>query len=425
MDAVVQQRSGPGAGAPAITRMVSADARQALEQLQGSAAVSEGKVCLVGLDAIRDQMALRWASRRPMVYEHFERTLQRSLGVHGLFMRISDTDYMVTQPLVSRLAAQAYCLNCLREVLHYFLGEALVTNIVVHEVTSIGVGEVTGRKLDVAQVEEAEISERATRANAPEPALRAISQDRWSPFTAGDGRRLRASCQLEPVFQLKTYRRIGYRMIRNVLEMPGEIPLSRTEHRKLPSTDIERIDFATLSRGLNRLQLDEAGERQPSLMLPVSFVTLSSQRGRTMLVDFFRAAQASVQQGLICEVCDLDGVPPSALLAATSLIRPFCRFVVANLDEVPTQPLTVLKDTGLQGVSIARPPAVQSDAAFAAFAKAVMNASRPVAKTVMFYGLAGARHAAIAESVGATHGSFSATQPPVHYIDEPVAQPVA
>ena len=424
MDAATRQDQGRSAPVGGIARLISADAQQTLAQLQGSPILSEGKVCLIGLDAIREQLGARWPARRAMVHEHMERTLQRQLGAHGLFLRLSETDYLVTQPGVSRLTGQAYCLNCLREVLKYFLGEALVTNIVVHEVTSIGVGEVSGSKLDVGEVEEAEITERASGGGlggAIGPSV--ISQDRWSPFMAGDGRRLRASCQLEPVFQLKTYGRIGYRMIRSVLEMPAEIPLSRAEHRKLASTDIERIDFATLSRGLNRLQQDAPGKRQPSLILPVSFVTLSSQRGRTVLVDFFRAAQASVQQGLICEVCDLDGVPPGALLAATSLIRPFCRFVVANLDDVPTQPLLGLKDTGLQGLSIARPAAAQSDEQFGAFARAVLAAARPVAKTVMIYGLAGARHAAIAEALGATHGSFAPVGPKLQVSEQRTLQP--
>ena len=132
------------------------------------------------------------------------------------------------------------------------------------------------------------------------------------------------------MFQLKTYGRIGYRMRRSVLTLPSETPLTAAEQRKLTGADFERIDFATLARGLNRLQ-EEAGERQPSLILPVSYVTLSSNRGRATLVEWFRTAQASVQRGLICEVCDIEGVPPSALLAAISLIRPFSLFMVGAL----------------------------------------------------------------------------------------------
>jgi len=405
--------------ATGVTRIVSADARQALEALKASPLLAEGKVCLVGFEAVRARMGVRWPIRREMVYEHFQRTLQRQLGPHGYYLRVSDTDYLVSQPGVGRLAGQAYCLNCLREVLHYFLGEALLSDTIVHEITAIEEGRIAARPLDVNAVDEAE-AQSAARAPPPAPtgrtsppagSMRMISQDRWTPFVANDGRKLRASCALEPVFQLKTQRRIGYRMVRRVLTLPSETALSPAEVRRLSSIDIEKIDFATLARGLDRISQDDGGERQPTLILPVSFVTLSSHRGRAILADFFRAAQGSVNQGLICEVCDIEGVPPGALLAATSLIRPFCLFVVGRLSEAPTTSLKGLKDAGLQGLSIDCPASFESEADFVAFAKTVT-------KTIMLYRLANVRQAAMAGLLGATHASLATAQSKVHYVDE-------
>jgi hypothetical protein len=228
---------------------------------------------------------------------------------------------------------------------------------------------------------------------------------------------------LEPVFQLKTYGRIGYRMRRRVLSLPSERPLTRDEQRKLTSGDIERIDFATLARGLNRLEQEGGGERQPSLILPVSFTTLSSKRGRATIAEFFRAARASVQNGLICEVCDIEGVPPSTMLAVTSLMRPFCLFIVGRLSQTPTNGLSALQDAGLQGVSIECPPGLASDAAFDGFARLVTSAAKPVVRAVMIYGVAGPRQAAIASLHGASHASFAVAKPKVHYVDDKAAQP--
>ena len=393
----------------AITRMVSADAQQALERIQSSSILSEGKACLLSLDAVRARLGPRWIERRERAYEHAGQILRRRLGAHAFFLRVSETDFLVAQPGVDRLAGQAYCLNCLREVLTYFLGEALLSDIVVHEVTSIDGGRIAARQLEATEVEahaNAAAAEAAPPLTPASPRPSLISQDRWTPFSASDGQRLRASCSLEPVFQLKTYGRIGYRMRRRVLSLPAETPLSPAEQSRLTRADIERIDFATLARGLNRLQEEASGERQPSLILPVSFVTLSSMRGRGTLVELFRAAQESVQQGLICEVCDVEGVPPGALLTATSLMRPFCLFIVGRLTAPPSGALTHLRDAGLQGVSIECPPGLDSDAAFDAFAKNMVAAARPVAKTVMLYGIAGPRQAAIASQHGATHASF-------------------
>src|SRR5579872_1072682 len=116
-EAQIEGGIGELAEAAGVTRLVSADAQATLEQLKASPLLSDGRLCLVGLSAIRDGMPTRWAIRREMVYDHFQRTLQRELGVHGFYLRISETDYLVAQPAVSRLAGQAFCLNCLREIL--------------------------------------------------------------------------------------------------------------------------------------------------------------------------------------------------------------------------------------------------------------------------------------------------------------------
>ncbi len=393
---------------PGVKRFINADAREALEQIKSSPMMAEGKVCLMGLDAIRDRFGPRWLGRREQVFEYVQTALRKQVGPHGFFLRVSETDIVVAQPNVSRLAGQAYCLNCLRDVLTFFLGEALVSDILVHEVLAIDDGVIGARKLDTSEVQAGAAKESAQRSTTARVAPNLMSQDRWSPFTAHDGRRLRASSQLEPVFQLKTYGRIGYRMTRRALLATSDTPLSPAELGQLTSADIERIDFATLARGLNRLQQQSAGVREPSLILPVSFATFSSHRGRSMLAEFFHAAQASVQRGLICEVCDIEGAPPSGLLAATAMMRPHCLFIVGRLNATPVGGLADLKDVGLQGISIECPPAGADDEdAFIAFTKTVTAAAKPVARAVMLYGVAGPRQAAIASLFGATHASFA------------------
>jgi hypothetical protein len=407
MDALAEPLVDAAEALPGVKRFINADARQALEQIKSSPMMAEGKVCLLGLDAIRDRSGGRWLGRRERVFDYVQTSLRRQVGPHGFFLRVSETDFVVAQPNVSRLAGQAYCLNCLRDVLTFFLGEALVSDMVVHEVLAIDDGVIGARKVDTVAAQAEAAKESVARVRTVHAAPNLMSQDRWSPFTAHDGRRLRASSQLEPVFQLKTYGRIGFRMTRKALQAPGDIPLTPAELGQLTSTDIERIDFATLARGLNRLQQQSDGMREPSLILPVSFVTLSSHRGRSMLAEFFHAAQESVQRGLICEVCDIEGAPPSGLLAATALMRPHCLFIVGRLNAVPAGGLADLKDVGLHGTSIECPHGLDTDESFAGFAKSVTTAAKGVGRAVMLYGVAGPRQAAIASLFGATHASFA------------------
>jgi hypothetical protein len=135
-----------------FTRVATIDA-EALEGIQSSSMLSEGRVCLLSLDAVRDRLGPRCICRREPVYEHVQHSLRRTLSPRDFFFRVSETDFLVAQPSVERIAGRAYCLNCPREVLTHFLGEALITDIKVLEITSIAGGRIGARTLDAAAVE--------------------------------------------------------------------------------------------------------------------------------------------------------------------------------------------------------------------------------------------------------------------------------
>jgi hypothetical protein len=65
-----------------ITRIASADAQQALERIQASSILDEGRVCLMSLDAIRERLGPRGMARRDRVYAHRHQSLSRALGSH-------------------------------------------------------------------------------------------------------------------------------------------------------------------------------------------------------------------------------------------------------------------------------------------------------------------------------------------------------
>jgi hypothetical protein len=379
-----------------------------LDQLEANGALANGKVTMVSLGAVAERLGPRWGARRDLVREHLERNLRRSIGPLGMHQRISGTDYLIVQPDKSPLAGQMTSLNCLRSTLHHFLGETLIEDTVIHTVTRIGTEGVYGERLDVTAVDAAAKLEETAWDDDGEAGVKVP----WSPFVASNGKRVRVSCVLEPVFQLKSSTRIGYRFARRVLTMPTDAPLTPDDVRRLSSSDIERIDFATIERGLGRLKAEGDAKADLSLIVPVSFVTLSSGRGRAELINLFKSAQESVRLGLICEVCDIDGVPPGALLAAVSLIRPLSLYVFGRLSEPFTGSTSVLKGAGLHGLSVECPHSITGDAEFIGWAKGACAATRRVGKSAILYRLPSFRHAAIAALMGVTHASLRARAAP-------------
>ena len=417
-----------------VPRVVSAGLEASLERFSDRTLLAAGKVNLISLEAVRHRLGGRWSLRQDQVYEFAARLIERGLGPRGLSVRVSETDFLVVQPDLGRLAAQAACLRYLREILIHFLGDAHLAADGVLQVSRIA-----GRSLDAKPVDATRVSEMADRETAaigaaPEPrdgsavapaadgerdarsaaapagvtaaAPRGQVIDRWSPFVANDGRPLRVSATLEPVFELRNFTRIGFRMIRRVLTTRTEEELSPAQIANLSAGDLLRVDLATIARGIDRLQRDGAGEAQLSLIVPLSYASLASLRSRTELVQPLRNAGRLVSCGVICEICGIDGVPSSALLAAVSLIRPFALLVVGRLQAPSPAAMARLKGTGLRGISLECPRGL-SDAEFTAWAGPAVQAAKQVARSVMVYRVSSERRAGELALMGATHVSIA------------------
>lgn len=378
-----------------------------LERFRSSGMLEEGRINLIGLDAIAERLGDKWEGRQEQIYHHVERTLTRHLEGGGFFQRVSPTDYLVVQPGLAKFSGQVSCLLYLRELLTHFLGGAAPEAVDVLEVTSLSGGRIFAAEID---------RDYAITAARTEPPIVPPEEDTlptpWNPFVAADGRTLRVSCHLEPVFELKTFAQIGFRIVRRVLLMPGEIELGPQELRNLTTADIEKVDLATIARGVSRLGAEQGNARQPSLFLPVSYTTLASQRGRGPLIDRFKAATQGVEKGLVCEISNIEGVPGSALAAVAVLIKPFCLIVVGKLAEAPGRTPEDLRGVRLQGVAFESGPHPLEAGEFSAWAERTVANARRVTRSVIIHGLAGPEYLGLAGMAGASHASLGARRAP-------------
>ena len=398
----------PAMGSAHDIRCIDPVAAVTLERFHGSPLLENGQINLLSLDAIAERLGTKWVMRRQSVYDYIDRLLERHVGENGHFMRVSETDFLIVLPDESKSSAQLRCLRCLSEVLFRFLGEARSTDIRVREVTRI-----TAEGLDAVLVDPAAISRAAEGAKPQEASASSDAKlvDRWTPFTASNGLRARVSCMLEPVFELKTYSRIGNRIAREVLCADSGEPFSPLELERLSRSDIERIDLATIARGLDRVRAELGTDRQPCLIIPISYFSLSTRMGRAAVAGMFAEAKAYVQTGVICEVCDIESVPQAALLEATSLIKPYCVLLIGRLVAAPDHRLGNLKGAGLQAVSFEAPERAGDEAEFIRWAKAAIGAAKLIAKAVIIYRLGAARQAGLAALLGASHASLVAPPP--------------
>lgn len=394
-------------------RLVSSDAEAQIERFCDPQLLASGKVNIISLESVQKRFGDRWQTRKDQVFDFAERVLERSLGERGVSVQVSDMDYLIVHPDLSRMAGQAACLRYLREILTHFLGHDREAAGGVLQVTRISQGRLQAEQVD------ATAAEAMLAAGSDEEAphrLGVFHEDsdittklvnRWTPFVAVDGRHLRVSATLEPVYELKGFSRIGFRMIRRVILISTSEELSSQQVAALSASDILRADLATITRGIDRLRAEAGDERQLSLIVPLSFTSLSSQKGRAELVEPLKEAGGLVRLGVVCEILDIEGVPPGALLTATSLVRPFSLLVVGRMTGSTAASMERMKGAGLQALSFECPQGL-GDAEFMGWATATIAAAKKVAKSVLVYRVATPQRAATLASLGATHVSLVA-----------------
>ncbi|MDB5432605.1 MAG: hypothetical protein JWP35_3721 [Caulobacter sp.] len=392
----------PGAQA-AGGRITSVDAAAAIDQFSDAGLLAAGKINLIALDAIVSRLGDRWATRRDQIHDYVDRTIQRRLGPNGYHLRISETDFLICQPELGPFTGQAACLQILRDVLLHFIGDAARADECVHQVTKISATEIQGSRVRASEVEQGERMEREAGA-APKPRR---PLDYWTPFVATDGRELAVTCALEPVIELKAFSRIGFRVTRRVLVASSDETVTAAMVRNLTRADILRIDLATVAGGIEQLRAATCGGPNPSLIVPVSFTSLSSQRGRTQISQLLVEAKALVRRGVICEITDIEGVPQGALLQVVSLIRPYCLFIVARIDlgSSAISALSQLKHSGVHALSVECPQEL-TDGAWRHWVKGTLQTARRVVRSIMLHRVGSPQHAEIAAELGATHASF-------------------
>ena len=395
-------------------RLVSSDAEAQIERFCDPQLLASGKVNIVSLEAVQQRFGDRWQGRKDQVFDFAERVLERGLDSRGVFVRVSDMDYFIVHPDLSRLAGQAACLRYLREILTHFLGDARQIAGGILQVTKISHGRAQAEQVDALAAEEMLASGAEEEAPARLGAFQEDSDittrlvNRWTPFVAVDGRQLRVSATLEPVYELKGFTRIGFRMIRRVIAIATGEELSVQQVAALSAADILRADLATITRGIDRLRAEAGDERQLSLIVPVSFTSLHSQKGRSELVEPLKVASGLVRLGVVCEILDIEGVPPGALLSAASLVRPFSLLVVGRIaGTAVVATMDRFKGAGLQALSFECPPGL-GDAEFMGWATAAIAGAKRVAKSVLVYRVASPQRAATLSSLGATHVSLIA-----------------
>lgn len=382
-----------------------------LQRLAGSELIARGSVNVISVKAIRRWAGDWWDKKRVDVWTYVERKLAEHLDRSDLRARIGEEDFLIAMNNDQGLAAQATSVRILEDVLTHLLGAAEPTDLGVRAVIGVEAGGLVCRPVDAAVV----LAARARRDSTRSPIrfdIDPLEETRRTPvaFTTAGGAALRVDFTLEHVISLKRNIATAVRIEPVVTHLGSGKQISARAVSRLPDRDAAFIDEAALKYAAVFARASQGHDR-PDLIVPASFRTLGTQRGRDMLTGTSGLSLALLRGGVMMELVDVTrGTPAGRLLEVVGLLKALTRGVIARVPP-EKEALRVLRDARLQGLTLDASDLGGPAEKIAADIMAFGRDARGLAPMVALQGLPAEGYFAAAETAGLTHAALRAAYP--------------
>ncbi|WP_454759427.1 hypothetical protein [Caulobacter segnis] len=382
-----------------------------LQRLTGNDMVARGSVNVISIKAIRQWAGEWWSQKRGDVWTYVELKLNEHLDRHDMRARISDSEFLIAMNHDQGLAAQATSVKILEDVLTHLLGAASPMDLGIRSVVGIEGGEAVCKPIDASVV----LAARARRDSARSPVRVAVDpadESRRTPvaFTTAGGAALRVDFTLEHVVSLRRNVTTAVRIEPMVTHLASGRQASARALTKLSDRDVAFIDESTLKYAAVFARSAQ-GPNTPELILPASFRTLGTQRGRDLLTGTAGLSLALLRGGVQIELVDVTrGTPAGRLLEVVGLLRALTRGVIARVPP-DKEALRVLRDARLAGLALDGSDLSGEAAKIAMDIMAFGRDSRGLAPMTILQGLPQEGYFAAADTAGLTHASLRANYP--------------
>ena len=381
------------------------------QRLSGSDMVARGSVNVISIKAIRAWAGEWWSQKRNDVWTYVELKLNEHLDRSDMRARISDSEFLVAMNHDQGLAAQATSVRILEDVLTHLLGAASPMDLGIRSVIGVEGGEAVCRPIDPSVI----LAARARRDSARSPVRTAVEpgdEARRTPvaFTTAGGAALRVDFTLEHVVSLRRNITTAVRVEPMVTHLASGRQASARALTKLSDRDVAFIDESTLKYA-SVFARSAQGHNTPELILPASFRTLGTQRGRDLLTGTAGLSLGLLRGGVQIELVDITrGTPAGRLLEVVGLLRALTRGVIARVPP-DKEALRVLRDARLAGLALDASDLVGEAGKIAMEIMAFGRDARGLAPMTILQGLPQEGYFAAAETAGLSHASLRANYP--------------
>ena len=272
-----------------------------------------------------------------------------------MLLPLNDTQFLAIQIGAPKHIAAACCGRVALDTMVYFLGAEAKPAINVLMATGVEGGELAASPIDEAIIRDA-IAARATPspAGGPEsegPKWGAIPPNRRvERATIAINPVTHAVLRLEPIWSVGQEAVVSYLLAASIFHQVGET-LSVTRMSDLAPR--AALAYATEAVQFASRTLDEAARvgTRFAIHIPIPVEAFSVTNGRHELVRALQDLPQDQRQLIIVEISKCGvGMPHSRMLDLVSIVRPFCRAVLARVDKAHPPPRHWF-EAGLTGVT--------------------------------------------------------------------------
>lgn len=315
-----------------------------LQRINDAGLVAQGRVFLLSLEPIKQQIGARWPHRSETVWEGVERALAKSMPPPDVFIRIHDTAVLVAVASTDSYEAQIRCIEVLRSLLTFFLGRTIDADIAMSRISSIQDGALSTEPVDLAALptRSVELLNKSV-ARRPEDWTPPLTERRVAgTITLSHHGDADYTIDVAPVWRLD-HETISAYAIR--LRLPGVVErLSDLDHETLSGLVVDCL-----------VPILEDYQREGgtfALIVPLPFSVLCARRPRLAILNRCAPLKRIMKSAVIVEISDLHaGVPPGLIRETVSMISPFVRVVTAAV-KTPSDVSAIYREAAFHGVAM-------------------------------------------------------------------------
>jgi len=319
-----------------------------LARIEAAGLIRQGRVFLLSLEAIRNELGSKWPARSELVWDTMQKALVKRMPAPDVFMRIDDSTILAAVASVDAYEGQVRCAEVLGATLAFFLGRNADSDIRISQVSGLSDHSLSSEPVTLGAQPPA--PSKPARAIAEPPGAR--NGERWKPPLAGRSTAAAFTSIEKGVVPMRFEIVPVWRLDQGII---GAYAIRRRLPARLETYsdhDRELMDHALIDLLVPLLDEYRREGGVFALIAPGSFSSASARRPRLDMVERCGSVLDVMRQAVMMEIDGIGvGAPSGRIREMASMMKPFFRVLTACVRDL-AEVKAVTLDYAFQGMAI-------------------------------------------------------------------------